>query len=135
MSQIANNFDEVPEFDFNDQQVQSSCKDIVCQNNGACLDHIIENSICLCNPPFYGNVCQFKDYCYENPCHSDQICRQHLNESFTCETKPKKNQYSPFSIRRFLIFKFKKLSLNLLFFCFGCWAFFYFILWCLVLFI
>jgi hypothetical protein len=76
----------------NENEQNNLCNEMTCQNNGACLDHIIERYICLCNQPFYGNKCQFKDFCFENPCASDQICHQYLNKNYTCEPRREQSE-------------------------------------------
>jgi hypothetical protein len=83
---------ELSETPNENEEENNLCDEMTCQNNGACLDHIIERYICLCNQPFYGNKCQFKDFCFENPCATDQICHQYLNKNYTCEPRRKQSE-------------------------------------------
>ena len=107
-----NNFKHLPE-NIDSNHVQNICKDIVCQNNGACLDHETEKSVCLCSPPYYGNMCQYKDYCYANPCRAGQVCRQFLNGNYSCEAKQKNNLALSIKIT---FPKFQRLELLIVFF-------------------
>ena len=90
----------------------TACARVMCQNNGTCIDHIIQNAFCICSLPYYGNMCQFKDVCYERPCGSNLICRQYLNNSYACEDK-KQIKESSKKISNIIVWCYLKMETSL----------------------
>lgn len=60
------------------------CGEHQCGPNGMCININNKLAHCLCQEPYYGDKCQYRDGCYDNPCKPNEVCLQWPNNKFVC---------------------------------------------------
>lgn len=60
------------------------CRSHNCGPNGKCININNKLAHCLCQEPFYGDRCQYRDECFDNPCKANEICLHWPNNTFVC---------------------------------------------------
>lgn len=61
------------------------CSNVTCQHDGTCIRINDYSFRCICDVPYYGDLCQFRNHCYEKPCPPQQECQPFSNGTYVCQ--------------------------------------------------